>query len=392
MLKLAYAQETAYLATLEALVRFETPTEDKLACDALADHMAELLASDGWDVSRHSRSAAGDILEARIAGGAGPKTLLLTHYDTVWPVGTEQRMSWRRDGNLVYGPGTCDMKGGIAAAIHALKLLQQAGMGPAGDVTLLITSDEESGSHHSRELIESLARAHDRVLVLETSRDDGAIKIGRKGVGAYRVTFRGRSAHSGNNPEQGASALRELAHFLLFAEELANQEAQTTVNLTVASGGTVVNVIAEEAQARLDVRVLRAGEAERVDAAIRTYRPRDSRVQVNVEGGLNRPPLEPTAGNAQLWSEAQERLLELGLSLEGAIVGGGSDGNFTSAIGLPTLDGLGSSGAASHARNEHIRLQETLERVALLASLLNPQATSNEAKSFEGDAPEASKG
>lgn len=376
MLKRAYAQESSYLDTLEALVRFETPTHDKEACDALALHLEALLAQEGWSVRRHSRSAAGEIIEASVAGGGGPKTLLLAHYDTVWAKGTLERMPWRREGNLVYGPGTCDMKAGIAGAIHAVRLLREAHLEPLGDTTLLITSDEESGSHHSRELIESLARRFDRVLVLETSRDDGAIKIGRKGVGSYRVSFAGRSAHAGNNPEEGASALRELAHFLLFAEELANPEAGTTINLTVASGGTVVNVIAEEAQAILDVRVLRSGESERIGSALRAYHPRDSRVAVTIEGGLNRPPLEPTEVNAKLWREAQERMRELGIELEGAVVGGGSDGNFTSALGVPTLDGLGSSGAASHARNEHIRLRETLERVALLAALLNPEAGS----------------
>ena len=375
MLELAYAQEDAYLTTLEGLVRFETPTADKAACDAMASHLGTLLEGDGWNVRRHRSEAAGDIVEARLPGGEGPTTLLLAHYDTVWGIGTLEKMPWRRDGNIVYGPGTCDMKAGIASAVHAVRLLREAGVEPQGDVTLLITSDEESGSHHSRDLIEELARRHERALVLETSRDDGAIKIGRKGVGSYRVGFSGRSAHAGNNPEDGASALRELAHFLLFAEDLADDEAATTVNVTVAEGGTVVNVIAEEATATIDLRVLRAGEAERIDGAIRNYQPRDSRVKVSFDGGLNRPPLEPTESNAGLWNEAKDRLRALGLDLEGAVVGGGSDGNFTSAIGVPTLDGLGSSGAASHARNEHIRLRETLERVALLAALLQPQAT-----------------
>jgi glutamate carboxypeptidase len=376
MLKLAHALENDYLGALEPLIRLESPTSDKAACDRLATHLESLLADDGWSVERHQRDHAGDILEASLSGGAGPSTLILTHYDTVWPLGTLERMPWRRDGDLVYGPGTCDMKAGIVSAIMALRLLRRQGHAPAGRVTLLLTSDEESGSHHSRGLIESLALEHDRVLVLETGRDDGAVKIGRKGVGSYRVAFKGRSAHAGNNPKDGASALRELAHFLLFVEDLADDEAQTTVNLTVASGGTVVNVIAEEAEARVDVRTLRAGESERVDAAVRDYRPRDPRLTVEIEGGLNRPPLEPTPVNQQLWHEAQRRLAELGLALDGAVVGGGSDGNFTSALGVPTLDGLGCAGAGAHARNEHIRLRETLDRVALLASLLAGEARS----------------
>lgn len=371
MLKLALAQEKSYLDTLESLVRLESPTHDKAACDRLAGHLERLLEEEGWSVERHPREQAGDILEASVEGGDGPTTLVLTHYDTVWPLGTLERMPWRREADRVYGPGTCDMKAGIVSAMQAVRMIKEEGTRPVGKVTLLLTSDEESGSHHSRDIIESLARQHDRVLVLETGRDDGAIKIGRKGVGDYTVTFRGRSAHAGNNPKDGASALRELAHFLLFVEGLADDAAQTTVNLTVASGGTVSNVIAEEARARIDLRVLRAGEAERVDDAVRSYRPRDSRIEVAVEGGLNRPPLERTPGNEALWREVQGHLQELGLSLEGAVVGGGSDGSFTSALGIPTVDGLGSAGAGAHARDEHIRLQETLERVALLAMLLS---------------------
>jgi glutamate carboxypeptidase len=375
MLNTAYDLENEYLSTLQKLIEIESPTHDKQACDAFADAAASLLAAEGWQVERQSRSQAGDILVANVSGGSGPSTLILTHYDTVWPIGTIARMPWKRDGDLVYGPGTCDMKAGIVSALQALRLLRRHGLQPAGPVTLLLTSDEESGSHHSRELIETLACRHDRVLVLETGRDDGALKIGRKGVGSYRAIFSGKSAHAGNNPELGASALRELAHFLLYAEGLADDEARTTVNVTVASGGTVVNVIAEEATCKVDVRVLRAGEAERVDAAIRGYRPNDPRVEVRFEGGLNRPPLEPTPENARLWEEARQRLDELGLSLDGAVVGGGSDGNFTSALGVATLDGLGSAGAGAHARHEHIRLRETLERVAVLAALLNPAVT-----------------
>lgn len=373
MLDLALKTEREYLSTLEELVSHETPTDDKAACDRLARHLERLFAADGWSVTCHPRDAAGDIVEARMPasdGAGGPSTLVLTHYDTVWPLGTLERMPWRRDGDRVYGPGTCDMKAGIATALHALRIVRAAGKQPTGEVTVLMTSDEESGSEHSRGLIEALGREHDRVLVLETGRDDGAVKIGRKGVSKYRVDFTGRSAHAGNNPELGASALRELAHFLLFAEDLTDTEAATTVHLTVASGGSVVNVIAEEATAQVDVRTLRSGEAQRVDSALRGYRTRDPRVTVRVEGGINRPPLEATEGNRRLWEEAQVRLEELGLELEGAVVGGGSDGNFTSALGIPTLDGLGSAGAGAHARDEHIRLRETLERMALLAALL----------------------
>jgi glutamate carboxypeptidase len=366
----AQAARDAYVATLRELVELESPTSDKRAVDALGAHLEKVLAAKGWSVSKHPREAVGDVLEATRGGAGGPATLLLTHMDTVWPLGTLEVMPARDDGERFWGPGALDMKAGIAAAIHAVDLLDAKGLAPRGGVTLLVTSDEEVGSGASRALIEDLARRHDRVLVLEPGRDDGALKVGRKGVGGYKVTFKGRSAHAGNDPASGASALRELAHFLLYVEDLADDVAGTTVNLTVARGGIASNVIAEEAVASVDLRVLKASEAERVDAAVRAYRPRDVRVTVSIEGGLNRPPLEKTAANAALFEEAVAVGGALGLELTGAVVGGGSDGNFTSALGVPTLDGLGSVGAGPHAREEHIHVPRTLARVALLAGLL----------------------
>lgn len=369
-LQAAYAAEEPYLRLLEDLVTRESPTDDKAACDALAVHLSELMAERGLKVTQHERAEAGDVLEGRIAGGPGPRTLLLCHYDTVWPTGTLEGMPFRREGNAVYGPGTLDMKAGIASALTALGLVGDLGLLLAGDVTLLVTSDEETGSHASRRLIEDLARRHDRVLVLEPGRDDGALKVGRKGVGTFELRFHGRSAHAGNNPSEGASALRELAHMLVYVEDLGDDVAGTTVNVTVARAGFATNVIAEEAEAYVDFRALKASEVERVTRAIHDYSPRDARVSLKVSGGLNRPPLERTAANEALLEEARAVLDDLGLELGEAVVGGGSDGNFTSALGVATLDGLGSVGSGPHARHEHIRVRETLERVALLAGLL----------------------
>lgn len=363
----ALALEPRYLETLEALVALESPTHDKRAVDALITYMQARLPERGWQVERLGRETVGDPLVARKGGGEGPASLLLTHCDTVWPQGTLAAMPFRRDGDRVYGPGVLDMKAGITTALYGVSLVEETGAALRGPVTLLISTDEEVGSHHSRALIEALAREHDRVFVLEPGRDDGALKVGRKGVGDFQISFLGKSAHAGNNPELGASALRELAHFLLFAESLNDAEAKTSVNLTVAHGGSVGNVIAETATASVDFRVLRLDEAARVEGTVRSYVPRDNRVQVTVEGGLNRPPLEPTEANLALFREAQG----LGCTLEGAVVGGASDGNFTSALGVPTLDGLGAVGEGPHARHEHIRLRDTLERVALLAALLS---------------------
>ncbi len=359
-----------YLATLEELVTRESPSHDKAALGRLATWLEQRLASDGWQVERVREDVAGDMLIARQQQGDGPATLLLCHYDTVHPIGTLATMPYRVEDGLVHGPGVLDMKAGITTALHAPLLARQAGLALAGPLTLLLTSDEETGSGRSRELIERLAAQHDRVLVFEFGRDDGALKTGRKGVGTMTARFEGRSAHAGNDPAQGASALAELARFIPFVEGLADDDRGTTVNVTTAHGGSATNVIAESAQAQIDLRVLEPAEAQRVEAAARGYEPRDPRVQVSIEGGLNRSPMERTAANRELFERAQRLGQALGLEVEGATVGGGSDGSFTSALGIATLDGLGAVGGGPHARHEHIRLDPTLDRLALVTALL----------------------
>jgi glutamate carboxypeptidase len=366
----ARAERSAFLETLRDLVRLESLSSDKAANDRLAAHLADLLAADGWQVEVLPQTEVGDQVLARLDAPGDTRTLILCHFDTVWPAGTLQEMPLREDGDRLYGPGIFDMKAGVAMSVHAARLARASGRALRGPVTLFLTSDEEIGSHLSRDRIETLAREHDRVLVLEPGREDGAIKIGRKGVGGYRVRFGGVSAHAGNNPQDGASALRELAHFLLYAETLTDYGAGTTVNVTVGRGGSVSNVIAETASCELDVRVMQQAEGERVDAALTGYAPQDARVRVTVAGGINRPPLEYTPANQALHREFEATMAELGLHLDAAVVGGGSDGNFTSAIGVPTLDGLGAAGEGPHARHEHIRIGETLERLALLTAFL----------------------
>lgn len=373
LLDAARARRAEFLDLLERFVLVESPTRDKTACDRMADLLEATLTADGWSVARDPREAAGDVLCATLEGdGAGRGTLILAHYDTVWPVGTLATMPFRidADADRAYGPGSLDMKGGIAAALLAARLLAAADRRPRGRATLLITSDEETGSAHSRARIEAEARAHDRVLVVEPARDDGALKVGRKGVGDYHFAFHGIPAHAGNDPDGGASALVELAHAALFVRSLDDREAATTAHPTVAHAGSTTNVIAEHATLDVDVRVLRLDEAERVDAALRAWAPRDARVRVELTGGLNRPPMEPTAANLALFEHARATAAAWGAALEGAVVGGGSDGNFTSALGVPTLDGVGGCGQGAHARNEHVRIGDTLERVALLAALL----------------------
>jgi glutamate carboxypeptidase len=367
---LAYAQRAPYLNTLKDLVLLESPTHNKAANDKVADYLHDVLESDGWQVQRVEQKQVGDQIIAKTYAEGEIKTLILCHFDTVWEIGTLEKMPLREDNDRLYGPGVLDMKAGIANAIHALKIIKQNNLELKGPVTLLLTSDEEVGSDASKDLILHHAKQHDRVLVLEPSRDDGALKVGRKGIGGFEVHFTGISAHAGNNPKDGASALREMANFLLFAESQTDYDQGTTVNLTVAKGGSVSNVIAEEAHASLDMRALKLTEAERVEKTLKAYGAKDSRVTVNVTGGLDRPPLEFDEKNQKLFAEAKTAMEKLGFMLEEAVVGGGSDGNFTSALGIPTLDGLGSAGEGPHARHEHIRISETLDRLALLIALL----------------------
>ena len=367
---LAHAQRQPYLETLKDLVKLESPTHNKAANDKVAEYLETLLKNDAWAVERLSQTTVGDQLVARQDAPGDVSILIPCHFDTVWDIGTLQTMPLREEEDKLFGPGVLDMKAGITTAIHALRLIRKNKLELKGPVTLLLTSDEETGSEYSKTLIESQAKRHDRVLVLEPSRDDGALKVGRKGIGGFEVTFKGRSAHAGNNPKDGASAIRELANFLFFAESLTDYEQGTTVNLTVAKGGTVSNVIAEEVHASLDMRALKLSEAERVEAALRGYKAKDARVSLTITGGVNRPPLEFDEKNQKLFAEAKMAMKSLGLDLEGAVVGGGSDGNFTSAIGVPTLDGLGSAGEGPHARHEHIRITETLDRLALVTALL----------------------
>ncbi len=288
----------------------------------------------------------------------------------MWPVGTLGTMPFVRNGNRAHGPGACDMKAGIALSIHALRIVAAQGLIPRGPITLLITSGEEIGSPNSRELIESLAAAHGRVFVVEPSRDDGAIKIDRKGDGGFWLDFHGRGAHAGNNPADGASALRELAHFLFFVEGLGDDEAQTTVNLTVARGGSVSNVITEEAHAQVDMRVLQLSEAERVEAAIQRLQPQQP-TRVGRHQGRPQPPAtradrhqphtvpggpgEACRHGARPRRGHRRRRLRRQLHL----------GHGRPHPRRPRLLRGG-----PHARHEHIRIAETLERLALMVAML----------------------
>ena len=356
---------TAMLAALERLVVVESPSLDKVRCDACADQVAALFREHtGATAVRHRRPDRGDHLEIRIGDGAEP-IVILCHHDTVWPEGTLARLPFRVDGDRVTGPGSYDMKAGIVQAAFAL-----AGAKLARPAVVLSTSDEEIGSTSSRRLIEETARSAAAVLVLEPAASGGAIKTARKGIADFTVEVDGRAAHAGVEPEKGISANEELAHQILALKALVDVDQGTTINIGVIAGGTRPNVVLALAHADIDVRFSRASEAKRVVAAIRSLQPRLPGARLRISGGVDRPPLERTAGVVRLAQHAQKLAAELGFPLPETSTGGGSDGNFTAALGVPTLDGLGPDGGGAHADSEHLLIGSWLLRTLLLRRLI----------------------
>jgi glutamate carboxypeptidase len=360
----------AVLADVEALVVRESPSDDASAVTALAHEIVERLRAAQVHAETRPCPPRGDAVFATIGEGAGGP-LLLGHHDTVWPKGTLAEIPFRVEDGRVRGPGVFDMKAGVALAIAVLADLARREKPPRA--TLLLTPDEELGSGASRPLLLEVARAHREVLVLEPSLA-GAAKVARKGTGTFVVSFAGRAAHAGLDPDRGASALLELAHCTLFAAALTRPETGTTVTPTVGHGGARTNVVPESARLSVDCRVWTKAEADRVEAALRAYEPRDPRVSVAWEGGFDRPPLEPTPAAHALYERAKAIAAELGFDLPAARVGGASDGNLTAAAGVPTLDGLGPVGDGAHARHEWVLVSDLPRRAELLARLIDGRA------------------
>jgi glutamate carboxypeptidase len=356
---------TIMLDALERLVLAESPSFDKARCDACADQVADLyLQQTGVRAVRHRRPDRGDHLEIRLGDGAQP-IVLLCHHDTVWPEGTLARLPFRVDGDRVTGPGSYDMKAGIVEAAFAL-----AGATPKRPVVVLSTSDEEIGSTSSRRLIEETAREAVAVLVLEPAASGGAIKTARKGIADFILEVDGRAAHAGVEPEKGISAIEELAHQVLALKALSDPASGTTINVGVVEGGTRPNVVAAHARAEIDVRFARAAEAERVVRAINDLQPKLAGARLRVSGGVDRPPMERSAGTIRLATLAQRLAADIGFQLNETSTGGGSDGNFTAALGVATLDGLGPDGGGAHADSEHLLIGSWIGRTELLRRLI----------------------
>lgn len=355
--------------TVEALVRLESPTTDKAAVDRCGAELASRLAAIGGRVTKLPRSERGDHLLAEFGCGSS-QVLLLGHFDTVWPVGQLERMPLRQEAGKLHGPGIFDMKAGIAIAMLATRALLETGSPLSRRIVMLWTTDEEIGSESSRLAIEDEARRSEAVLVLEPSLPGGALKTSRKGCGGYEVIVTGVSAHAGIEPQKGASAVHELAHQILRIDALQDLARGVSVNVVQVAGGLRSNVIPDEARAIVDVRVPTADAASAVSTAFSNLQPTDPRTTVSAFGGIDRPPLERTEAVVRLYGQARDVARELGVDLQEGSTGGGSDGNFTAALGVPTLDGLGAIGDGAHAVHEHVDVAALPTRAALVAGLI----------------------
>ena len=359
------------LRRLRRLVTLESPSDDEARLRAIAaDFTAELVAL-GAEVETRDVEGVGEHVIARIPGSGEGRApiLILGHLDTVHPVGTFDPVFEVQDGRA-RGPGVFDMKGGWACVLEALARFHEARTPPRRPVRILATCDEETGSETSRALIEELATDAHAVLVPEPPFPDGSAKTRRKGVAWYRLTAHGRASHAGLAPEDGINAVVELAQQVLAVTALADPASGTTVSVSRAGGGTASNVIPARAWAVVDVRFTRAAEADRVDAAMRSLEPVHGGARLELEGGLNRPPMERTDGVAELYERARSLAAELGWTLGEGLSGGASDGSFTAGLGIPTLDGIGPVGGGAHAATEHVEIADLPRRVALYGRLL----------------------
>ncbi len=360
-------QTDAMVDQLGSLVSVETPSADVAACNAGADVVAGLGAALLGAAPERLEAGGRPHLRWRWPAPSGsPSVALIGHFDTVWPLGTLARWPFAADrmARTATGPGCFDMKAGIVQLLHAV-----AALGDPAGLEILLTSDEEIGSPTSRALVEQAAARADAALILEPSAH-GALKIGRKGTGWYRLSVAGRAAHAGLEPERGANALTELAHLVLQVGVMARPELGTSVTPTLASAGTAANVVPAQAVVEVDVRVAEPDEAGRVEREMLGLATTVPGTVLTVAGGPNRPPL-PVRASTALFAAAQAAAAELGIGpVDGVVVGGGSDGNFTAAAGCPTLDGLGAVGDGAHAEGEHVQIAAMPDRAALLANLI----------------------
>ena len=372
----ARRKQVSLIAFTRQLVLVESPSDNKAAVDACLALAAARGKELGARVKIHRQTGFANVLELRFGPRAKNKDtarpiLLLGHLDTVWPLGTLQAMPCRLRAGRLWGPGTLDMKAGVAMAFTAIEMLAEADL-LRREIVLLLNGDEEIGSTVSRPITEKLAKTCSSVYVLEPAQGL-AYKTARKGIGNWRVDVKGIAAHAGVDFEKGANAIRELARVIEKVSGWTELNRGLTVSVGVAGGGTRTNVIPAHAWAEVEARIARRADGPRIErkfAALKSLKLTNPRCTLTVTGGINRPPMERSRGTVQLFRKAQSLAHELGFTLNEASTGGGSDGNFTAALGIPTLDGMGAVGEGAHARHESVLVDHLAPRTALLAAML----------------------
>lgn len=362
-------KETHMISLLRSLVEIESPTYEKAAVDQLGCLITDKAQSLHARIEVCTQSTVGDHRIFRW----GPEErgiLLMTHMDTVFPLGTINDMPIRIEKESFYGPGALDMKAGIVIALTAIEVMQEEKCFPDRGVTLLCTSDEEIGSRTSRQLIEELAVEHDLVLCLEPALPDGSLKTWRKGIGRFTIEAIGRSAHAGSEPENGVNAILEMSYQIQKVTQLADLSKGTSINVGKIKGGTRTNVVPQRCSSIVDVRVVDEDEMNRVDVCLSEFKPQLEGAQVLVKGSWNRPPMPRTTQMIETFSRAKEIGEQLGLTLTEGGTGGGSDANFVAPLGIPVLDGLGVVGSGAHSPRERFQLNSLVEKATLLAALI----------------------
>jgi len=370
------SRQEKIVQTIREFVEIESPSDHKPSTDRMGAFLAGYFEAVGGHAHVHHSADFGDNLQIDFPGDKRNKAdaqkpvLLLGHFDTVYPLGTLATMPCHVADGRLHGPGVLDMKSGIALMLYAIEALQAWHAALPRPVTVFLVSDEEVGSYSSRPITEALAKDSAGVLVLEPAGPRGAVKTARKGVGEYTLTVKGVAAHAGLDPGKGHSAILELARQIIAVSQLNNLSQGLSVNPGVIRGGTRTNVIAAEAITEIDVRIQQSKQAAALDRKLRALKPVDKHCKLSIDGGINRMPMERTPGVAALYAKAQTIAKQINWKLEEAAVGGGSDGNFTAALGIPTLDGMGAAGQGAHAIHEHIVISELPRRALLLAGMI----------------------
>jgi glutamate carboxypeptidase len=359
------------LALLKQIVALESPSSNKAAVDACIAFVAEQLRALGAEVQSVPQTSAGNHLLASWSGDAQDdrQFLSILHLDTVWPLRTLDNMPLHEADGKLYGPGVYDMKASAAMTLIALKVLQESGLKPCYPIRMLFTSDEEMGSETSRSLIEAEALKSALVLVMEPAMAGGQLKTFRKGVGDFNIVAHGRAAHAGVDHQKGVNAIEELAQQIIRLQAMTDYSQGTTINTGMIRGGSASNVVPERAEMIVDFRVSKVSEGQRVESVIKDLQPILSGTRLDISGGLNRPPMERTPTMIATFEQAKRLGASIGLNLEEGSTGGGSDGNFTGALDIPTLDGIGAIGDGAHASHEHVVIESLVDRMTLLTTI-----------------------